>query len=189
MKIKGKKYYKILCRFKKSLPSFGQTQACAMVYSLVQEQWLGWGGPLCTTRPEYTLDPEGVHSAKELLLLLLFLLLLLLFFFFFSGTLHHGLSPLSCFYLLPLRFENIRKKLGYMFRRKWVQCGESKHKEAEESMGLAYRDFWQSTGERPGRTFPGLHGWKAAHLDSTLGPTEQSNFSCLWVTSQSVNIR
>lgn len=43
--------------------------------------------------------------------------------------------------------------------------------------------LWQSTGERPGGTPPGLHGWKAAHLARTPGPAEEPNLPCLWVTS------
>ena len=35
-----------------------------------------------------------------------------------SGTFQHGLSPLSCSFFVPPSLDNIRKKIGYKFRRK-----------------------------------------------------------------------
>lgn len=76
-----------MCRLEKKLespvqirrkPSFGQTQACAMVHSLACEHRLGlsshlplWLGPLvlCTACPEYTLDvPKELILPKSFLI-------------------------------------------------------------------------------------------------------------------------
>lgn len=56
-----------------------------------------------------------------------------------------------------------------------------------KSMWLAPSAFGRARGET-WQKCPGLHGWKAAHLASTLSPAEQPQVPCLRVTPQPVSL-